>query len=125
MPVKKKKNIPDRTTQTKLPYTVSKRQKDESFEVSPNKRLKNHVVISDSDESSSTKSGDDDEGSQTGSVNNSFTTARSDTSDDDSDTGSCIVVDSQFVAATVEDNAKRAKLDKQFKELPTEVRFYF
>lgn len=128
MPSKKKKNVSQRSTQARLPYTVSKRKKDESFEVSRSKRAKPYVVVSDSDDSSSVQNDDDDENksSQIGALDSSVT-AWSDEDDDDSDTGSVIVVDSGpivMAAATVA--APNTNLDKLFKEvIPIEVRSVF
>ncbi|TGO31904.1 hypothetical protein BHYA_0383g00040 [Botrytis hyacinthi] len=124
MPTKKKKNVSQRSTQTRLPYTVSKRKKDESFEVSRSKRPKAYVVVSDSDDSSSVENDDDDDNrsSQIGALDSSVT-AWSDEDGDDSDTGSVIVVDSgpiAMAAATVA--APNTNLDKLFKEvIPIEV----
>ncbi|TGO20327.1 hypothetical protein BPAE_0309g00040 [Botrytis paeoniae] len=91
MPTKKKKNVSQRSNQTRLPYTVSKRKKDESFEVSRSKRAKAYLVISDSDESSLVENDDDDDNksSQIGAPDSSVT-AWSDEDDDDSDTGSAM-----------------------------------
>ncbi|KAJ8069790.1 hypothetical protein OCU04_000206 [Sclerotinia nivalis] len=113
MPTKKKKIASRQAIQTKLPYTISKRKTDESFQVPPTKRAKNYIEISNSD--------DDDEDSQTDAASSSFTTARSDDDGDDSDTGSVIIVDSRPLALTAEVVAQSVKLDELIKKIPTEV----
>lgn len=133
MPTKKKKNVPRLSNPTRLPYAVSKRKKDESFEISRSKRAKAYLEISESDESSwvENEADDDNKSSQIDALDSSLTTW-SDEDDDDSDTGSVIVVDSrplaveakgeEGAAATVA--APNSNLDKLFKGvIPTEVRF--
>ncbi|KAF7894650.1 uncharacterized protein EAF01_010100 [Botrytis porri] len=130
MPTKKKKIISQRSTQTRLPYAVSKRKKDESFEVSRSKRAKAYSVISDSDESSSVENDDDDnKSSQIGAVDSSVT-AWSDEEDNDSDTGSVIVVDSGPIAVEAKGATEAAaqvappdsNLDRLFRKvIPIEV----
>ncbi|KAF7959187.1 hypothetical protein EAE96_002702 [Botrytis aclada] len=127
MPTKKKKNVSKQSTQTRLPYAVSKRKKDESFEVSRSKRAKAYLVISDSDESSSVENDDDEDKQsfQTGALDSSVT-AWSDEDDDGSDTGSVIVVDSGPIAVEARGEAvvaaPNSNLDSLFKEvIPVEV----
>lgn len=117
MPTKRKKIASRQAIQTKLPYTLSKRKTDESFQVPQTKRAKNYIEISDSD--------DDDEDSQIDAANSSFTTdGRDDDDGDESDTGSVIIVDSRPPALTAEVVARSVKLDELIKKVPTEVRFY-
>ncbi|QSZ35260.1 hypothetical protein DSL72_008129 [Monilinia vaccinii-corymbosi] len=104
-----------------LPFTVSKRKKDESLDVSPSKRNKNHVTISDSDDSSSTESRDGDEDYQIDAVNSSFTTAQKDDDKSDSDAGSVIIVETRPVTVGKKAVAQNRTLDKLIREIPTEV----
>ncbi|TEY36652.1 hypothetical protein BOTCAL_0545g00040 [Botryotinia calthae] len=132
MPTKKKKNDPQRSTQTRLPYAVSKRKKDESFEISQSKRAKAYLEISESDESSwvENEADNDNKSSPIDTLDSSLTAWSDEEDEDDSDTGSVIVVDSRPLAVEAKGEAGAAatvaapntNLDELFKgAIPIEV----
>ncbi|ESZ96283.1 hypothetical protein SBOR_3338 [Sclerotinia borealis F-4128] len=120
---KKKKTLLRREPRMTMPFAVSKRKQNESFEVSPPKRAKNnYIIISDSDDSSSAETDDDDnEDYHIEKAKSSTTATQADDNDSDSDTGSCIIVDSRPIAGKEEVVTQGRKLDDLFKKIPIEV----
>ncbi|KAB8302162.1 hypothetical protein EYC80_005609 [Monilinia laxa] len=119
---RKKKTARRQDTYKKLPFTTSKRKKDESFSVSPSKRSKNYIIISDSDSSSSSTESDEDEDNyQIDSTDSSSITLQDDENNSDSDTGSVIIVGQRPAAAGKKVAAQNRNLDDLMKRIPIEV----